>query len=183
MSRMKTCQKAQNTKLGSELPIMTWKKDLDSDVGCLKTCFWTSGRGFQRTRPEWKDPFEAFDIISHNILTNKLRKYRLDKVMQSGYVTGWSFKFGSPEFCPGSSINNFINDLDNRTDCMLRKFVYDNKLGRVADTLEGKAKIQKDLDWLEKNGLQSMTWASTKTSAKYCTWDGIIQIQTGGVTG
>jgi len=47
-------------------------------------------------------------------------------------------------------LNNFINDLHDGTDCTLNNFADDTKLGEVADTPEGRASIQNDLDRLEK---------------------------------
>ena len=46
--------------------------------------------------------------------------------------------------------NISINDLDDGAECTLSKFPDDVKLGRVADTSEVHAAIQRDLNRLEK---------------------------------
>lgn len=56
-------------------------------------------------------------------------------------------------------------------------------LGEVADTPEGRPRIQNDLDW--RNGKQSTGSNSTRTGTKTCTWDGIIECKNTdwGITG
>ena len=46
--------------------------------------------------------------------------------------------------------NIFFNDLDDRAECTLSKFVYNIKLGGMADIPEGHAAIQRDINMLKE---------------------------------
>lgn len=124
----------------------------------------------------------AINTVSHNVLIDKLMKYRLDK-----HTLRWTEKWPNSlawrivisrtqsSWRPVTSVapealiitpillNIIINDLDDGIECVLSKFADHTNSGEVVDTPEQAG----------QNGQTGISLISTKRKAKSCIWEGI----------
>ncbi|CAM4553266.1 unnamed protein product [Caretta caretta] len=110
---------------------------------------------------------KASDMVSHSILSSKLKKYGLDEwtirwieswldcraqqVVINGSMSSWQLvSSGVPQASVlGPVLFNIFINVDDGMDCTLSKFTDDTKMGGEVDLLDDRDRVQSDLDILE----------------------------------
>lgn len=65
-------------------------------------------------------------------------------------------------------LNKFVNDMDDGSECILRKYAGDRKMERVVHASDSCTAIQRNLNWLEKQANRKLT---KQTTAMFCSWN------------
>ncbi|KAK4822173.1 hypothetical protein QYF61_010721 [Mycteria americana] len=118
---------------------------------------------------------EIGSCIDPVVCMRNRRKNWPDDCVQSVAVNGSMSKWRSFGDVPQGTVlgrvlfNICVNDIDSGIECTLSKFVDDTKLSAVADILEGRDAIQRDLDRLEELAHANLM-KFNKASARSCTW-------------